>query len=741
MAEMNEILIANLTLDTYQRNRIPPLIVPQGDYGARVIRAVITEQGKPVTVESAAAVSIVAERSGDGEALAFSGKVNTDGSVTVPVTQWMLDVPEDDVTCHVVVTGSDYQYSTTSFLIEPQKKANPTEITPDDPRKDVVTEVLAGEKERVLAEGIRRTNENARKSAEEARQRAEEQRLTDEATRVANEAERVSSELSRDATFKGWANDIASLPSFDSRISANSDRIKNIEAGLPSSVWHVDSAAKRVKDVPENARPKAIVSKIGGMTYKTVNLLHYEDNSYTQNGITVTVNNDKSLTIRGTSTAYVWIDLASINLTAGEQYTAKATNCPSNAQFYLYHDEDRHFFRNSAYTFTTTQSSYDYVFAIDPNITIDVTVYPMLNEGSTAKPYTPYFEGLRSAKVTAVKSVGRNLIPFPYIDTTKTAGGVTFTLNADRSITFSGDATAGNDFALGVVPIKKGESYALSIAGSASNIHYQIRFIDAGGTAIGIATIESGKLNLVVTPDQIPTEAVAMSIHLKRLANGVVSGTIYPMCNPGTTAKPYTPYVEHTLPIPEAVQALDGWGQGILGTDCYNFLDWRPEEGVTEWHRMTSRVVLSGDENWEIYNTDYPYVFSVTLDVSAVGEVGRTMEICTHYPSYKNNLENTDFGFRFQNTGVKKTNRIFISDVSYSGDVEAFKAYLASEYANGNPVIIEYLMYEPEVTDISDLLPADNLISVEGGGTLTFENEHGYDMPNTVTYMLKEATA
>ena len=283
MAEMKEILVANLTLDTTRKNNIPPLIVPQGDYGARVIRAVITEQGKPVTVESAAAVSIVAERSGDGEALAFSGKVNEDGSVTVPVTQWMLDVPENDVTCHVVVTGSDYQYSTTSFLIEPQKKANPTEITPDDPRKDVVTEVLAGEKERVLAEGIRRANENARKSAEEARVRAEEQRLTDEATRVANEAERVSSELSRDATFKGWAQDIASLPSFDSRISANSDRLTNIEAGLPSSVWRVDDTAARIKDVPENARPKAIVNKIGGMTYKSKNLWdeQYEVGGYT----------------------------------------------------------------------------------------------------------------------------------------------------------------------------------------------------------------------------------------------------------------------------------------------------------------------------------------------------------------------------------------------------------------------------------------------------------------------------
>ena len=134
------------------------------------------------------------------------------------------------------------------------------------------------------------------------------------------------------------------------------------------------------------------------------------------------------------------------------------------------------------------------------------------------------------------------------------------------------------------------------------------------------------------------------------------------MINYGTTAKPYTPYVEHILPIPEAVQALDGWGQGILGTDCYNFLDWRPEDGVTEWHQLCAkRPYEEGDENLENVVTD--------------------------------------------------------------GSSETI-----------------YIIDEEIVTDISDLITADNLISVEGGGTLTVVNEHGYDMPNTVTYMLKEVT-
>ena len=40
----------------------------------------------------------------------------------------------------------------------------------------------------------------------------------------------------------------------------------------------------------------------------------------------------------------------------------------------------------------------------------------------------------------------------------------------------------------------------------------------------------------------------------------------------------------------------------------------------------------------------------------------------------------------------------------------------------------------PVVTDISDLLPADNLIRVEENGTVTMVNEQSYDMPNRIVF-------
>jgi hypothetical protein len=39
-----------------------------------------------------------------------------------------------------------------------------------------------------------------------------------------------------------------------------------------------------------------------------------------------------------------------------------------------------------------------------------------------------------------------------------------------------------------------------------------------------------------------------------------------------------------------------------------------------------------------------------------------------------------------------------------------------------------------EVSDISSLLPANNILRVQSGGTVTPINEHGYALPSTITY-------
>jgi len=551
---MNEILIANLTLDTYRKNNVPPLIVPQGDYGARVIRVTITEQGKPVSVESTAAVSIVSERSGDGTAQAFSGEVNNDGSVTVPVTQWMLDVPDDDVICHVVVTGNGYQYSTTSFLIEPQAKPNPTEISADDPRVDVVTEVLANENARQAAETTRTANENARKTAENSRQSAETQRLTDEATRVANEAQRVSAESSRDATFKSWANDIALLPDMSARISRNSKRLDGLEQRIKPSPFDFDETVAYQKDVPINAVGAAAIHKIGSMTYK---------------------------------------------------------------------------------------------------------------DGNT----------LRSAPVTAVKSVGVNLCgAFSFIEGFVTAlktENISVKANTDYTVQFFGD----------------------------DNLYIVYVVLANGTNVVQKPDITSG---FTATFNTGNNTELFLQILTKK---DVTDTSIYKaMLNEGD-AQPYTPYVEHTLPIPEAVRPANG-----INSEVYDSIEWG-EDGKQR-KRVKCGVADLSTLSWAAVLDTYAYTPRIYKPNAVC--------ICI-VPSTITEIRIDQYGALL----------VFYKSGTFAS-VEELRTAMSG-------VMLVYELAEPIVTDISDLITSDNLLPIEGGGTLTFENEYGYDVPSTVEYITAES--
>ena len=85
-------------------------------------------------------------------------------------------------------------------------------------------------------------------------------------------------------------------------------------------------------------------------------------------------------------------------------------------------------------------------------------------------------------------------------------------------------------------------------------------------------------------------------------------------------------------------------------------------------------------------------------------------------------------------------NVVFVKDSRFT-TAEEFKAFLVEQSTKGNPLEIAYELAEPVITDISDLLSDDNLIRVEGAGTVTMVNEHRYDVPSEITYQLKGAEA
>lgn len=132
-------------LDTFRKNRIEPIFSSKSDYGARFIQVIMTVDGVPYSVPDNVVVTINAKRR-DGKDARFTGDVNEDGSVTVPITQWMLSMV-GDVVCTVSVTA-DEMISTTPFLITVTPAEVNAYVNEDDPQYDLLSQVLLNEETR-----------------------------------------------------------------------------------------------------------------------------------------------------------------------------------------------------------------------------------------------------------------------------------------------------------------------------------------------------------------------------------------------------------------------------------------------------------------------------------------------------------------------------------------------------------------------------------------------------------------
>ena len=123
-----------------------------------------------------------------------------------------------------------------------------------------------------------------------------------------------------------------------------------------------------------------------------------------------------------------------------------------------------------------------------------------------------------------------NLIPYPYTETTKTANGVTFTVNSDGSIMVNGTATSDADFMLLRGPIQGySESYFLSgcpSGGSDTTYYISENFTASKDTGNGVVL------------NNLPSDQV-WRIVIK--SGTTVNNLVFrPMLNAGAEAKPYS---------------------------------------------------------------------------------------------------------------------------------------------------------------------------------------------------------
>lgn len=485
-----------------------------------------------------------------------------------------------------------------------------------------------------------------------------------------------------------------------SRISRNEKLITNLAKGITPEPYETDAAVAYVKDVPAEALPFAEVVKLGGMTRKCTNLanitLQYGLWVFDENRISTSENfvcTSSRIAVKPNTTYSLSGD--AISDFSGNLGFFGADGAYLGSQVYVFG------------TFTTPENAHYFAFHIDKSYVSNISGTIMLNSGDTALPYEPYFEGLRSAPTEKVESVGVNLF-----DISKLSGMDRLVVSGDKinvtTVSNNSCATSASRIKDVAPQLKVGDIVTLTAITTGSDKYIYLE--------------EALMPWYYGTPETI-TE-VMLNSRISFYASGVsTSATISDiMLNKGTTAQPYRPYTRNTLPIPEAVQALDGYGEGV-NESVYNYIDYEKKQFV----KRVGKVDL-GTLTW--HTDSDPRFISSTISDSIIKTSRRVKMVCALYESKQNGeAYNVNWDKVIYNAGGS----LFVHDHNYT-DAATFKAAMSG-------VMLVYELAEPVIADISDILPADNYIGVEGGGTLTFKNENSFAVPSEIVYTLKGGAA
>lgn len=363
---------------------------------------------------------------------------------------------------------------------------------------------------------------------------------------------------------------------------------------------------------------------------------------------------------------------------------------------------------------------------------------------------------LRDSKTTSIVSEGRNLCNLA----SASMSNGTIVSRTKNSVVVKGNAsTTPNQAAYSLgwfypSGTEKSE-YAFDVEkGKPIKMAYQVKLVEYGGyfdnvqillrikPADGSAevytygsrvTIDENIQSLVfnVTPTATGKCAVLLAIN----GNTVEFSNILITKGDNTDYASYIGTLGITN-IPEAVRNLEGYGLGI-NADYYNYVVWR--DGRCYFGQSCKKLVFDGTERWFTGGTSsngiYRVYYPLPLGAAFVSNATATPCICNHYDS--TSPEQT---YKLIEGASLNATNMYIYDSRYNtNDISLWKAYLAELYAQGNPLTIIYALAEPIETDITDLMTVDNHIAVEGGGTVEFNNEYGYDIPNEINYLFNTA--
>ncbi len=124
-------IIQHLSLDVAVKNRTQAIFAKQHDKNSRFLKITLTSEGDAIVIDTTSTVMINAMRA-NHTSKAFAGRVNDDGTVTVPLTPWMLEL-DGRVICDITIIDADENKLTSgSFELDVEAALYSGENVEDD---------------------------------------------------------------------------------------------------------------------------------------------------------------------------------------------------------------------------------------------------------------------------------------------------------------------------------------------------------------------------------------------------------------------------------------------------------------------------------------------------------------------------------------------------------------------------------------------------------------------------------
>lgn len=133
-------IYSNVKLNVSQHNVLKGVFAKQLDSNSRYLDCALFAGRKMLMIDRGDIV-VNAERA-DGNYRSFAGSINSNGTVRIPLTNWMLG-SAGTLSCSVTIYDGNEKLTTASFELDIQKTENPTgTVSPDDPNVDLAEQLV-----------------------------------------------------------------------------------------------------------------------------------------------------------------------------------------------------------------------------------------------------------------------------------------------------------------------------------------------------------------------------------------------------------------------------------------------------------------------------------------------------------------------------------------------------------------------------------------------------------------------